>query len=502
MPRILTACPQALALAAIREAELAAGRAEEEAATRRVEDDRRRLVHEDRARRGINAVISSFRYEASVTVQHGRADARLSIASSVSTAEEGSTASSVGDLRATFAEVCSLAVHAATGSYNNDAYAKSMLGMGPLSIMDDAEFAHWLRLLDVQLRAATMQTLQLLCAEAEVTARKSTSAVSRTLQVALACTRDVAPPSDAVSVRGRLERAIDAAKNSRPDEADVLLREVVAHEDSLLASSALDARSRSFYALLLTLAHVLDRADSVPAVLATCTRRLHESIVDATWQSCFLDTGNVVAGPLAAVVELLGERHPFAEFLADMLPKPIQPCKVDADEEAWPDEAALRSSRLAEAQADMPVPERMRALRTAAATLAITGAREQAIALLQQAVAVVDAWLGGTDDPQLLGCLCDLYDCIVVAGGDTRAVAERIIAVCSSVSEAYIADGKVESAALLLRSASEEFATAPSSQAASARARELQSTVQPEPGLVRTLATLSEPRIGLSFRRK
>jgi hypothetical protein len=54
------------------------------------------------------------------------------------------------------------------------------------------------------------------------------------------------------------------------------------------------------------------------------------------------------------------------------------------------------------------------------ATLAVTGARSQAVDMLMQAVALKAEWLGSDAHPGLLGELCDLHDVL----DDPAAVAD------------------------------------------------------------------------------
>lgn len=53
-------------------------------------------------------------------------------------------------------------------------------------------------------------------------------------------------------------------------------------------------------------------------------------------------------------------------------------------------------------------------------TLAVTGARPQAVDMLTQAIALKAEWLGSDTHPGLLGELCDLHDVL----DDDAAVAD------------------------------------------------------------------------------
>ena len=447
---------------------------------------------EERLRRGLKSVSARFGVEVSVEMKGGDWRARLGmqVSGTGSAAEERCEARGVEELRSLAQSACARLAGSAVRDFGNNAYAASLLGAGPLAILDDAELSHWQRLLSLQLEAAAVHTLLRLCAETEVLARRSKAAAARNAEVQLAFSRDVAPVADAASMRGRLERAALALGEGQPGAASEVLRTVVADEQELL--QGLDARRRSFFAVVLTLAHFLERAEGVAGAEELCSGFVQEALTTpaGSWESFHLDRGgSPTAAALGEVSSLLGENHPLVRCLAAVLPKPAQVRPVE--EEAWPDEARIRSARVAEAQAAAPVPERVWAMRNAAATLALTGAREQALALLRQAVEVEDAWVGGSPDPRLLGALCDLH--AVLAGSEEAApVAERIVQICAAVADSHVEAGETEEAALLLSSVAAEYGGG--EQAAAAASRSV--GVPPERGLVRRLADARQSERG------
>lgn len=478
------AAQRAQALAAAQAAEQAARRAAELAAQEREREEQRRRVTEERLRRGLKTVSARFAVEVSVESKGGDWRARLGVdvSGTGSAVEDKCEAGGVEDLRQQAQSAYARLAASAVCEFGNNAFATSLLGAGPLAILDDAEFAHWQRLLRVQLEASALQTLLRLCAETEVMARRSKTGASRSAELQLAFLRDVAPVADSASMRGRLERAVLALHQAQPDACSEVLRAVAADEQALL--TGLDARRRSFFAVVLTLAHFLDRAAGTAGAQELCSRFVQEALVTpaGSWESCFLDRGgSPSAAALAELSSLLGESHPLTRCVAATLPKPAQ--VHPAEEEEWPDEARIRAARVADAQAAAPVPERVWAMRNAAATLALTGAREQALALLRTAVEVEAAWVGGSPDPRLLGALCDLHS-LLAGSAEAGPVAERIVVICTAIADARLEAGDAPGAALLLASVAAEYGGGPEAAVAVARLAD----VEPEMGLVRRLA--------------
>jgi len=328
-------------------------------------------------------------------------------------ASERREAHSSQEARSVVAEVCASVARAAVRDYGNDARAKRMLGVGPLTVLDDAELSHWQHLLRVQVEACALDTLSRLTAEVEVLARKSQGKpAQRSAEVAVTVARDIAPLEDSASVRGRLQRAVDAVRASDADAARVLLGTVVVEERAaLVAAPGVDAGKASFYGTLLTLAHFLERADGADEACVALAQDVLLSALNSSdggsWKSCFLDTDQLelASGACSAATQLLGEEHVLVKALERLSASRAVPPPV---EEEWPDESLVRAARIADAQADQPVPERVWAMRNAAATLAMTGARPQAVALLTRAVQLKVEWLG-REDPRVLGELCDLH---------------------------------------------------------------------------------------------
>ena len=313
--------------------------------------------------------------------------------------------------------MCSRVADTAAGSYSNDARTKSLLGMGPLTVMDDAELTHLQRLLSLVVEASAVAALWRLTAEAEVLARKAPGQpASRSAEATFEVARDIAPVQDHASVRGRIERAIAALDAGDADTARQLVSEVAGNEAVWLQRSAgLDAAKAAFYSRLLTLAHLADRAGGAGSSQDACFVFAAESLAaslntqeSTSWRSCFLDTDQteLAAAAFGEATRLLGDEHVLTKALGQIIAvRAVRPA-----EEEWPDENDVRSARIADAQADVPVPERVWAMRNAAKTLALTGAREQAMATLAAAVELKTKWLGGKDDdPRVLGELCDLH---------------------------------------------------------------------------------------------
>ena len=351
-------------------------------------------------------------------------------------ASERWEAHSSQEARSAVAEMCASVARAAVCDYGNDARAKGMLGVGPLTVLDDTELSHWQHLLRVQLEACSLDTLSRLTAEVEVLARKSQGKpAQRSAEVAVTVARDIAPLEDSASVRGRLQRAVDAVRSSNADAARMLLGTVVVEERAtLVAAPGVDAGRASFYGTLLTLAHFLERADGADEACVALAQDVLLSALNSSdggsWKSCFLDTDQpeLASGACSAAAQLLGEEHVLVKALKRLssslaLPPPV--------EEEWPDESLVRAARIADAQADQPVPERVWAMRNAAATLAMTGARPQAVALLTRAVQLKVEWLG-REDPRVLGELCDLH-----ALTDAVDASADIVGACLACSSAH-----------------------------------------------------------------
>jgi hypothetical protein len=290
---------------------------------------------------------------------------------------------SAEELRAAARDICAASAQNVVGAFGGDVRAKNLLGAGPLTVLDDNELDHWMRLLRVRVAAAAQACLWRLAAEAEVGARGSRggSQVRREAEFAVADVRDVAPPEDAASVRGRVERAVQAvASSSDAAGASALLQEVLAEErEALRLSSQLEPVHAAFYATVLTLAYFLDCASGLQegseahaACVAFATEMLQSALRNgdsSTWNSFYLDGERLAFGDgvVDAAKELLGELHPLVKALEGLSGKARKAERVE--EEAWPDENAVRAARIADAQEAAPVPERVWAMRNAAGAL-------------------------------------------------------------------------------------------------------------------------------------
>ena len=359
------------------------------------------------------------------------------------------------EFRLAVTEACSAASKRVVAAFAGDARARSFMGAGPLNVLDDNELDHWSRLLCVRLIADAEAVVWRLMAEAEVAARRGRGAkAQKAAELTLVDTRDVAPPQDEASVRGRVVRAADAlclAVGADEALAAALINQVIAEErDALVGASKLERLHASFYATALVLAYFLDcvsrRPNADSGELATCISFASDMFIgmqptDGTWNSFYLDGGDRLSftdRAVNTVKEVVGDAHPLAKVIETLV---VQATKAAAaPEEEWPDEAAVRSARIAEAQQAAPVPERVWAMRNAAgaaygcachvtrltrlasciATLAVTGARPQAVELLTQAIALKAEWLGSETHPGLLDELCDLHDVL----GEPDAVAD------------------------------------------------------------------------------
>ena len=69
----------------------------------------------------------------------------------------------------------------------------------------------------------------------------------------------------------------------------------------------------------------------------------------------------------------------------------------------WPDMQEVRRARREEVEATTPVPERIWALRNAAAALALTGVPVKAREMMENAVQLKDDWVDDPVSPRLLG---------------------------------------------------------------------------------------------------
>jgi len=339
--------------------------------------------------------------------------------------------------------LCAAIADATARDYASDARAKSLMGMGPLTVMDDAELTHMQRLLSITLEARALAALGRVTAEAEVQARKAPRNPStRSSEAAFEVVHDVVPPQDDASVRGRLERTIAAVELGDTDTARQLVDGVAADEAAWLQESAgVDSPKAAFYSRLLALAHLVDRAASSSSTEACCTFAAESlaaslSTQESSWKSFYLDTNHneLIAAAFAEASRLLGDQHVLTASLARI----VAARAVRNVEEEWPDEDAVRSARIAEAQADVPIPERVWAMRNAAATLAMTGAREQAVATLTTAVELKVEWLEAEDDPRVLGELCDLHAVL-----DDYQRAQEVAGECVHASaRIYVLDSK------------------------------------------------------------
>jgi hypothetical protein len=290
---------------------------------------------------------------------------------------------SAEELRAASRDICVASARNIVGAWGGDVRAKQLLAAGPLTVLDDNELDHWMRLLRVRVAAAAHACLWRLAAEAEVGARSSSgSQVRREVDFAVADVRDVAPPEDAASVRGRMERAVQAvASLNDVAGATALLQQVLAEErEALRLSSQLEPVHAAFYATVLTLTYFLDCASGLlqagsqthAACVAFATELLQSTLRSrdsSTWNSFYLDGERLEFGDgvIDAAKELLGELHPLAKALEGLAGKArkVEP----VEEEEWPDENAVRAARIADAQESAPVPERVWAMRNAAGTL-------------------------------------------------------------------------------------------------------------------------------------
>ena len=389
-------------------AEEAVRQAEAEAERRRREAEAQRQREEDRKRRGIKTLTARFRGELGVACVPGAlyeararahaATARCCTADSVPRRQATVHIRVVGaaaaetvekrevrtaqELRAAVPLVCRAAAGSVVGAFGGDARAKSLLGEGPLTVLDDSELDYWLRLLRVLLAATAARSLWRLAAEAEVGGRSGRGAGAQarlTAELALTDARDVAPPADEASVRGRMERAVQAVSWAGDVEhARALLEQLVAEQRAALSrDTGMERVHAAFYATVLTLAYFLDCAGDLlkppgealaachafAAVLLEAMLRNSES---STWNSFYLDGERLSASDdvVDAAKEILGESHPLTGMLVTLAgPAAKAPA---AEEEAWPDEGAVRSARIAEAQQSVPVPERVWAMRNAA----------------------------------------------------------------------------------------------------------------------------------------
>jgi hypothetical protein len=351
---------------------------------------------------------------------------------------------SAEEVRAAARDLCCAAARNVVDAYGGDVRAKSLLGAGPLMTLDDNELDHWLRMLRVRVAATAQSTLWRLVAEAEIGVRGGrTGQVRCDAELAVADVRDVAPPEDEASVRGRVERAVRAlAATGDNDAARALLRAVIADErDALMRTAGMERAHAAFYGALLTLAYFLDCVGAGSEAHASCVAFAADILQgvlradgSSTWNSFFLDGERLFFSDAVfdAARDLLGQAHPLIQSLDALV---VAPRAAAAEEEEWPDESSIRSARIADAQQAAPVPERVWAMRNAAGrlpnfsskpppglsltqacarvcvpgTLAMTGARGQAVALLSKAVALKAEWLGSDTHAGLLGELCDLH---------------------------------------------------------------------------------------------
>ena len=456
------------------------------------------------------------------------------------------------EFRRAVSEVCSAASKRVVAAFAGDARARSFMGAGLLNVIDDNELDHWARLLSVRMTADAEAVVWRLMAEAEVAARRGRGGkAQKSAELALVDARDVAPPQDEASVRGRVERAADAlCVAAGADEAltAALINQVIAEErDTLVTASKLERLQASFYATALVLAYFLDcvskRSNADPGDLAACSSFASDTFIgmqpaDGTWNSFYLDGGDRLPftdQAVSAVKNLVGESHPLGKIIDALV---VQATKLAAaPEEEWPDEADVRSARIAEAQQAAPVPERVWAMRNAAgatiacvchvvrltrlaacvATLAVTGARTQAVELLTQAIALKAEWLGSETHPGLLDELCDLHDvlgepsavadvagasgwwCASLTSDTSFARAARILCICEAVAHARDSDGRTQEAIEILEAAAAEYGTAPTDVAErlKTRAAALGSDGHSpsRAGVVRALAAASAPQL-------
>ena len=283
------------------------------------------------------------------------------------------------EFRAAVPEVCDVAAKRIVGAFAGDARARSFMDTGPLTVLDDTELDHWARLLRVRVAADAEAVVWRLLAEAEVEARRGRGGrAQRTSECATVDVRDVAPPQDPASFKGRVVAAVDALCSSTGAEAASLLEQVIAEErDVLVGATKLERARASFLALALVLAYFLDcaakRLDTTPDGLATCASFASDMLVGmqrtqdgTTWNSFFLDGERLAFtdGAIRLAKDLVGETHPLAKQL-DAIMLPAAKAAVAVEEE-WPDEAEVRAARIADAQQSAPVPERVWAMRNAA----------------------------------------------------------------------------------------------------------------------------------------
>ena len=285
------------------------------------------------------------------------------------------------EFRRAVSEACGAASKRVVAAFSGDARARSFMGVGPLNVIDDNELDHWMRLLCIRMTADAEAAVWRLMAEAEVAARRGRGGkAQQTAELTLSDVRDVAPPQDEASVRGRVERAEDAlclAAGADEALAAALINQVIAEErDTLVGASKLERLQASFYATALVLAYFLDcvskRPDADSGDLAKCTALASDIFIgmqpaDGTWNSFYLDGGDRLSftdRAVSAVKDVVGESHPLAKVIETLVVKATK--AAAAPEEDWPDEADVRSARIAEAQQAAPVPERVWAMRNAA----------------------------------------------------------------------------------------------------------------------------------------
>ena len=291
-------------------------------------------------------------------------------------------ARSAAELRVAMEGLCTACACSVVATYSGDVRSKQLLGTGPLMVLDDAELELWLRVLRVKLAAAAHASLWRLLAEAEVASRSSRGApVQRAVDVAVTDARDVAPPADAASVRGRAECAIQAVvgADGEIDGARDLLQQLAAEARGALADAAgLEPSDAAIYAAVLTTAYFVDCAREMlqdgsvaftkcVSFAAAALQAMLRGDNSSTWKSFFTDDERLQLNEriVHAVPELLGEQHPMLlswqslTGLGRKAPEAVP-------EEDWPDEAAVRSARIAEMQDSAPVPERVWAMRNAA----------------------------------------------------------------------------------------------------------------------------------------
>jgi hypothetical protein len=233
-------------------------------------------------------------------------------------------------------------------------------------------------MLRVRVAATAQSTLWRLVAEAEIGVRGGrTGQVRCDAELAVADVRDVAPPEDEASVRGRVERAVRAlAATGDNDAARALLQAVIADErDALMRTAGMERAHAAFYGALLTLAYFLDCVGAGSKAHASCVAFAADMLQgvlradgSSTWNSFFLDGERLFFSDAVfdAARDLLGQAHPLIQSLDALV---VAPRAAAAEEEEWPDESSIRSARIADAQQAAPVPERVWAMRNAAGTL-------------------------------------------------------------------------------------------------------------------------------------